>query len=323
MDLIINVIIPIFTIILCGYLAGRLKLVSVVGAQALNNFVYYFALPALLFYSLSTTPIEQITNWPFISLNLVVALICFLTAVILAKKLFKKSLPDASMYGMAVSYGNTGFLGIPFVVAAFGEKAAVPAAIATFTYDIIIITLVVLSFEISSTLANKAKHTSRMSFPLNVSKAVFQNPINASLLLGILASLLQLPIPKFVQVFTDTLGAAAGPTALFALGLGLLSEEQSVKIDNTAKKEMGVIIGLKLLYMPIVMGILVLFVFSLDNELWTTVAILLSALPIGALLNVFADKYRVLSNYAPILILLSTIISIFTLSGILIVMESL
>ncbi|QHS24315.1 AEC family transporter [Virgibacillus sp. MSP4-1] len=320
MNIIINAVIPIFAIIFCGYLAGRFRFVSVSGAQALNDFVYYFALPALLYYSLSTTPIEQITNWPFISLNVIVAITCFFTAAVLARVLFQRKLPDISIYGMAASYGNTGFLGIPFVVAAFGQEAAVPAAIATFTFDIIIITFVVMSFEISASVRNKK--SSYISLPFNIAKAVFQNPINASLLLGITASLLQLPIPGFIHVFTDTLGAAAGPTALFALGLGLLRERQDVRVEPSTKKEMGVLIGLKLLYMPLVMGILILFVFTIENELWATVAILLSALPIGALLNVFADKYRVMSDWAPIMILLSTLISILTLSGVLIVMEN-
>ncbi|WP_153729428.1 AEC family transporter [Salinibacillus xinjiangensis] len=314
MQIIINAVIPIFAIILCGYLAGRFQLVSVSGAQSLNHFVYYFALPALLFFSLSTTPIEQITNWTFIRLNFVVTLICFFGAMIVVRKVFKKKSPNIALHGMAASYGNTGFLGIPFVVAAFGQEAAVPAAIATFTYDIVIITLVILIFELSNAKGDTKKLVPLMT---QIGKGIFLNPINLSLILGVVISSLQITVPNPIQVFADILGSAAGPTALFALGLGLLSRNAGTSNGFISSGEIGVIIGLKLILMPVVMGLLILYVFSLD-ELWATVALILSALPIGALVNVFAEKYGVMVDRAPKMILLSTVLSIFTLSVLLI-----
>jgi len=66
MDAIINVVIPVFGVILTGYLAGRLKLLGPESAAALNRFIFYFALPPALFIFTARAPVEKIFNWPFI-----------------------------------------------------------------------------------------------------------------------------------------------------------------------------------------------------------------------------------------------------------------
>src|SRR5690554_5365471 len=119
MVVLFQVVIQIFAIILCGFLAGRLSLLPFSGTSSLYYFVYYFALPALLFFSLSTAPVEQITNMRFIIVNLLIILSCFILTILIFKFVFKKKFPDLSMYGMITTYGNTGFLGIPLLIAAF------------------------------------------------------------------------------------------------------------------------------------------------------------------------------------------------------------
>lgn len=308
-----NVILPIFAIILCGLLAGRFALLPTSGAKTLNSFVYYFALPGLLFFSLSDAPIKQITNVNFFLVNIITIICCFVVAIFVFKLTFKKTFPEVMMYGMASSYGNTGFLGIPLLIAAFGEEAAVPAAIATFIYDILIVTVIIVSFETAKIFSDKGKDVKVLPMIGSTIKAVLLNPINASLLLGIIAALLQLPIPSPVSLFADTLGAAASPTALFALGLGLVRDKDVIKDKALQLNEMGSMIGLKLLFQPLVALFLVSFIFPL-NDLWATTVVIISAVPTGAIVNVFAERYDTLVKQVPFLLLLSTGLSIITLT---------
>ncbi|MDQ0298035.1 putative permease [Salibacterium salarium] len=309
MQTIIDVIIPIFSIILCGLIAGKFELIRESGVKALNFYVYYFALPALLFFSLAGATKQEITSISFIMVNVLSLILCFVLAIIVFLVLFKKSFSEGLIYAMASSYGNTGFLGIPLVIAAFGQEAAVPAAIINFTYDLILITIVVVSFELNRLF----KKNEKASLVKPVMEAVLLNPINASLLAGCSVAVLQIPVPTAINVFTDTLGAAAGPTALFALGLGLSWSNTGHQNGISGIKEYTTFMSIKLAIQPIITWWLVTFVFEL-NDLWAMTAMLLSALPTGAIVNVMADKYHTLVDRVPKMIVLSTIISVFTLS---------
>jgi predicted permease len=66
MNALINVVLPVFGIILTGYLAGRLEVLGRDSAAALNRFVFYFAVPPALFIAMARAPIDKIFNWPFI-----------------------------------------------------------------------------------------------------------------------------------------------------------------------------------------------------------------------------------------------------------------
>ncbi|WP_164669922.1 AEC family transporter [Virgibacillus doumboii] len=316
-----QVVIPIFAIILCGFLAGRFSLLSFSSTTALNNFVYYFALPALLFFSLSTAPVDKILNLDFVLANLSIIFSCFILTILIFRYIFKKKFPEVSMYGMITTYGNTGFMGIPLLVAAFGQEAAVPAAIVTFIYDLTIITLIVGSFEAAKILNKKRDEKTRvLALPVMIAKAVVLNPINASLLLGIMVAVLRIPIPQSIQVFTETLGPAAGPTALFALGLGLSAQRSVLKNKHYRLSELMTLLGLKLLALPLLSILFVYFVFPLEDNLWATSVVILSALPTGAIVYVFAEKYQTLVKQIPLYILATTIISIITISVFLITM---
>ena len=314
----INIIVPVFAILLCGFFAGRFDLLSGNAVKSLNYYVYYFALPALLFSSLSQAQIKELTNWPFISTIFTSVLISFWIVILIARFLCKKRLSEAAIYGMASVYGNTGFLGIPLIMAIFGKDAAIPAAIATFVYDLSLITLVILLIEIS-----KMSHDQQGTFMVLLKKViqtVMLNPINASLLLGMMVAFLPIPIPTPIIVFAEILGSAAGPTALFALGLGLAANLFTFRLSRKLQSDIWVIIAFKLFLLPLVTIILVKHVLTLEPKL-ASIAIILSVLPVGAVVNVFAEKYELMAKQIPIVIVLSTFISIPILSIILIIFE--
>ncbi|MGY4688698.1 AEC family transporter [Salibacterium sp. K-3] len=304
METLVHVIIPIFAIMICGFLAGRFSLIPSSGAWVLNAYIYYFALPALLYISLAEASRKEITSFSFIGVNVMTCAAVMLLALMMFSILFKKSFTESVLYGMASSYGNTGFLGIPLAVTAFGPEAAVPAAMVSFSCDLLLVTFVVIALEGAS------RH--QTSILPALAGAVFKNPINVSLLLGSGTAFLQLPVPETIAVFTDTLGGAAGPTALFAIGLGLVQESRSGEKDRTNRKAWMAVFGLKLFVMPLTAWIFVTFFLDIQ-PLWAAVVILLSAMPTGAVVNVFAQQYRVLEKEIPAVVLASTVVSIGTL----------
>ena len=66
MSAVINVALPVFGLILAGWIGGRVGLLGRASSEALNKFVYWFSLPALLFGAMARTPIEEIVRLDFI-----------------------------------------------------------------------------------------------------------------------------------------------------------------------------------------------------------------------------------------------------------------
>jgi hypothetical protein len=88
MDALINVVIPVFGIVLTGYLAGRLEVLGADSAAALNRFVYYFAFPAALFVFAARAPIDKTFNWPFIGAFVSGSVLTLLIALIVGRLWF-------------------------------------------------------------------------------------------------------------------------------------------------------------------------------------------------------------------------------------------
>ncbi|MFM1651807.1 AEC family transporter [Brevibacillus sp. B_LB10_24] len=316
MMILLDVVLPVFAIMLCGYLAGTFGIVSKSGSKSLNNYVFFVALPALLFLSTATAPVEQLTNWGFIGINLGGIMISFIVAILIGKIIFKQDFPSSSIYGMNVSYGTTGYMGIPLVITAFGEKAALPAALATLLHNIPVITIVLLTFETSRMMANReGKNIPKII--RGILKPVITNPLTISVIAGIVVAVLHINLPHSVKTFSKLLADASGPTALFALGLSLVGQTRRIKQSGVHTSEIATIVVLKLLFQPVMTGLFMIYVFQIDT-LWGIVSVVMSALPVGAGVYVFAQKYGKLIKETSVAILISMFISVLTVSSLLI-----
>ena len=215
---------------------------------------------------------------------------------------------------MASSYGTTGYMGIPLVIIAFGTNAALPAALATILHNIPVILAVIISFGIGKTNVEKSK----LLIINDAFITVIKNPLTLSVLIGVLFSFFQIPIPEFIMNFANFLGVAAGPTALFALGLGIAKLEGKNNIRANVLLKIIPIVLIKIILQPLITFSIGFYLFELSlDDIYFKVAIIMSALPIGAGVYVFANKYDYYKNESAIAILISLIITIFTLSALL------
>ena len=319
--IILNVVLPIFAIIACGYIAGYTGIVPKAGAKTLNNYVFYIALPALLFQSTATAPINQLMNWPFIAVNLGGIVASFFIAIFIAKFIFKHTITSASLYGMNASYGTTGYMGIPLVIAAFGNEAALPAALATLIHNIPVITIVLLVCESAFVMKNSQQRQLKIKTLWLIVKPVLTSPLTISVIAGIIVAAFEINLPVAITTFSQLLANASGATALFAIGLGLVGQFSLMKGSDFRKAEVGVIVGLKLFIQPIVTFILLMYVFDVE-PLWGVISLMMSALPVGAGVFVFAQKYEKMMNQTLTAILVSILLSIISLSIILVFIKN-
>jgi predicted permease len=108
MNALINVVIPVFGIILTGYLAGRFGVLGPESAAALNRFVYYFAIPCALFIFAARAPIDIIFNWPFIGAFSSGSVLTLLIALIVGRLWFRHDTATLSVAGVTAVFGQVG-----------------------------------------------------------------------------------------------------------------------------------------------------------------------------------------------------------------------
>jgi malonate transporter len=307
MDVLINVVVPVFGIILTGYLAGRLEVLGSDSAAALNRFVFYFALPPALFIFMARAPIDKIFNWPFIGAFIGGSMLTLMIALFVARIWFRHDVATMSVAGLTAVFGNVFYMGLPLLLMAYGPDGALPSIVAALSVTILFICGGIAVLE--STRATGAS-TSRVGARL--AGTVLRNPSVISPLLGILFAMTSLPLPKAIGNYLDLMAAAVGPGALFALGLSL--------IDRKVMGNAGEVIwlsALKLIVNPILTFGLVTYVFRMD-PMWSQAAVILSAMPVGANPYIIAQQYNVHVETVSPAIVFSTGMSVFTVSFLLI-----
>src|ERR671911_197466 len=309
MQTILNTALPFFALIFCGYGAGRFRLLSEASIAGVNAFVFYFALPAFLFNLVATSQLKNILNISFVAAYLSAGFSVFVVAALLGRLLFKVGPGEAALQGSAAVLGNTGYMGLPLVAAVFGEEAAIPLVLGL-TLEVTLI----IPFTIALVEATKGSGGwSRV--PSSVTDALARNPLIVAIFAGALFSATGLGLPTPVENFTDLLGGAAGPCALFALGATLAGQRLSSGIA-----EVSYMTTFKLLIHPAAMYLATTYLFDVD-PLWATVAILGASLPVAANVFIVAKQYDTYVERVSSAILVSTIVSTFTVSALLTVLS--
>jgi predicted permease len=306
---ILNTALPFFALIFCGYGAGRFRLLSEASIAGVNAFVFYFALPAFIFNLLATSSLSDIANGSFIAAYLGTGLVVFAVAAILGRLLFKVRRSEAALQGSAAVLGNTGYMGIPLVAAAFGDRAAIPLVLGLTLEATVLIPLTIILVE-----AQKGLDAGWSQLLGSVANAMVRNPIIVAIFAGVLLSATGLGLPTPLENFTGLLGGAAGPCALFALGATLTSFPISTGIG-----EVSYMTFFKLLVHPAAIWFATTRLFDVD-PLWATVAILGAALPVAANVFIVARQYDTYVERVSSAILVSTAISVVTVSALLTVL---
>ena len=302
---IVSAVIPVFGLVLCGFFAGKSGIVGAQSSDALNQFVFYFALPAMLFGAVSRGSLAQILNVPFLATVVAGTLICATAGFAISAIAMGGTGRESTLRGLNASFGNTGYLGIPLLTVAYGEAAALPAAMATVATNVVLFALGLTLLELLD--GKHDSHGKRVALALaSVIKSPLIWPIG--LAIALVAAEVTLPVP--VSRFAELLAGAAGPAALFALGVFVSRQSMG---EGMAAGWPSVL--LKLVLHPIIAAVLVYHVVEMD-PLWAKIAVVCASLPLGATAFVLAQRYKVLELETSCSAVLSTALSVLTVSAV-------
>jgi predicted permease len=295
-------LIPFFALVLIGYFSAHKGLVDSHGVKGLNAFVFYFALPALLFDKTQGADMDKLIHErAYLLAYLCAALGVFAIAWLGAKLIFKAGPGRASVLALAGVYGNIGFMGIPVLTTAVGDWVAVPLAL-------IVLVDVAVSVPLATTIIDMTRPDGqRRNLKGAVAAAVLKNPIVAATLAGLGVAALGLTLPVSVNTFTELLGRSAGPAAMFTLGAVLANRPLSHGLGEALYASV-----FKLAVYPFVIW-WSMTAFSIGAD-WRLAATLGAAMPMATVLFVIAQQYQVMAQRTSTAILLSTIFAMATVS---------
>ncbi len=305
MQAVFNVALPVFALILAGFIAARLKLLGPASSEALNKFVYYFALPALLFLVMFRVPLASVADREFLFAYVGPIGVVLVVTAIVGRLVWGLRPSDLAVQTMTAIYGNVGYMGIPLCLMTFGDAGLPMAIAATIITGSIMFGLGVMVIE-----ADLRSGAGLLKAALGVIKVVSRNPLLIAPILGAVwaSSGVGLPVP--IKSFLDLMGAAASPCALFALGLFLAGQPLRSDLPPVTW-----LVFLKLVAMP-ALTMLFIWLDSGDQPLTLAqqVALLLNALPTGAGSFVLAQQYNRLVAQTSGAILISTVQSVLSVS---------
>ncbi|WP_404288186.1 AEC family transporter [Glutamicibacter arilaitensis] len=293
-------VLPLFFVMLIGYAVSYSPKFPPSVEPALNVFVFYVALPALLYKVVARADISRGVPfdflWVTVASTLAFALICW----VLFRYLLRVD-RGRSLAGMlSTSFGNVSYLGIPVILGVLGSQAGLAAGMGQLVHNVIFM----VGFPILAQLmmpagpGNRHKPSGRR-IALTVRNALIYSPVTWAMVFGGAVVIWGIPIPKPLDGTVDLIAAAAAPGALFVIGLSLRRTVQRT-LDRRAgttqtkvrgaKRTMLIMVVGKLAALPL-LTVSLLWILAPDLEaMWFNTAVLMAAMPTSATAYIMAQN---------------------------------
>jgi malonate transporter len=308
---ILAVTFPFFALVLCGYLAVRRGMLPQLAIPGLNGFVLYFALPCMLFRFGAATPLARLLDARVFGLYLVCAL-CMVALTLAWSRRAGLDWNNAAFGALVAAFPNTGFMGVPLLVALLGPGASGPV-IVTIAVDLIFTSSLCIAL---SRLGQAGAQGSAQALR-GALRGMAANPMPWSIALGALASGAGLALPKPLMQTVGLLADAASPVALFTIGAVLARAPQAARAAAPLR-EVAPLALAKLLLHPLLIagagygaGALGL---ALDPAA-LTVLVLVACLPSASNVAMLSERFGADTGRVARIILVSTALSFLTFSG--------
>jgi malonate transporter and related proteins len=299
---VVDLVLPVFAVIVTGWLAGQLGYISRSLADGLVHFAYNVAMPALLFVTVAQEPARHLLEWRFLLAFGGGSILCFVLVLMAVRVGWGRDLRSGTMFGMSAAMTNTGFVALPVLHAIYGQPAVLPAAIATLFVAAVMFPVNVVLLEIGS-----GRHGSSASATL-LAKQIVLNPMVLSTTLGLIWTIAGLPLPAPMVAYLNIFAGALTPCALFAIGLGLSLDGLRSNLAASA-----VLAAVKLVIMPLVVYGLCVAVGL--NPLYTIAAVVCGAVPTAKTVYILAGEYKVEEPLVAATVSMTTLLSVVTLLG--------
>ncbi len=297
---------PVFGLIFCGAAGQRYNILPKDAVNGLNAFVFYFALPCMLFRVVALADKADLFDWRFAGAYIVAGLVLFQLGRIFSRNLWSNTKAESYARGTAVAHGNIGYMGLALVGELLGPKALAPVALAILCDVFVVMGGAIVLYE-RNQVHETGQTTSMAQIIVKVVQGLLKSPIVMSLLVGLVWLASGMALPKVLDNFTRLLSAAAGTCALFAIGASI--GQTNVKPDRADWS----MIALKLLIHPLLLALLMFSVFQVDAQR-SAIGVLCASLPGASNTFIVAQRYGVAAHLLNRAIVVGTFVAVVTVT---------
>ena len=305
-------VLPVFMILGSGYVLGRFKYLPDSVADGLNLYALRIAVPILLFMAMYRLDLARAFDMPMLVSFYTGAFTCFVAGIILSRLIWKRRPGESVAVGFCAFFSNTVLIGLPIAQLAFGDPILTPVfGVITFHASLLYavgMTTMEFSRQDGRTIGETLKAAT---------SSVMANPLMAGILSGIAVNALGISLFETLERTLDMIRITAIPVSL--IGIGIVLNRYKISSEFTETLMVSV---LALLVHPTITFVLAHHVFELDL-IYVQAAVILAAMPPGMNVYIFASLYNRAVGLSASVLVIANIISIITITGWLLFIQSL
>lgn len=309
---------PVVLLIAAGFLAGRAGWIRAVAIRDLSNLVFLLLTPALLFRTMSQVRIEQLDFKPVAAYFLAVALLFGGTLLVQG---FNRR---AAVLALATTFSNTVMIGIALIGLLYGPAGLVTLLTLVSVHSLVLLTSATVVLELTVAREQKQGAAGVMAAAprhlvatvLMAVKNALLHPVPLPIIAGLLFAQTGLAIPQVIDKPLELLANAFGPLALVLVGVTLAN----TPVGRHWRQALALAGVKNLLHPLLVFGLCRLLDVS---GLPMTVMVVAAALPIGANVFLFSQRYQVAEELVTASVAVSTALALLTLTLVLLIVGQL
>ncbi|ALH95375.1 AEC family transporter [Acinetobacter equi] len=301
--MVLAVIVPIFLLLILGYLSVKLSLLSNIQIAALGAFVIKIALPALFLQSLASKNLSEIWFPEYFGVYTTITFSLYALAFAVMYNVFKNNAAETSVLALGASMSNTGLIGTAVLTLIMGQKAMMYTSLIIIIESVLLVPFVLILAEISN-----QKNTNILKILKNTFFTLLKNPLFMGVILGIIFAVFKVNIPEYLDDILFLLGQTASPLALFAIGGGIVG--MTLKYLNI---QTCYLVFSSNILMPILVFLGLNYLTDVSKEM-VYAGTIVAALPMPTIFVMLGQVYG-LNQKTLTPLLLSTIIGFVVVSG--------
>lgn len=244
----LNATIPVFLVMVLGYILKQLKVLDEPFIKTLNSFNYKVTLPVLVFRDIAESDFYSVWDTKYVLYCFFVTLFC-ISVIWLLAGIFYKNKASLGEFIQASYRSSAAVLGIAFIQNIYGNSGMAPLMIIGTVPLYNIAAVLILSFT-----GPGAHGLDRASLKASV-KGILTNPIIIGILLGMLTSALKLSFPTILSKTINNISGLATPLALIALGAGFEGRKAIKQVKPTAVATLLKLVVFPCLFLPLAVAL--------------------------------------------------------------------
>ncbi len=279
---VLSSLLPVVFLISMGFVAGRAKLVRQDAVRDLTNLVFLVLAQALLFRTMSSVHLETLDLRPVFQYFVVAGALFFIMLMMYGRD------SRASVLALASIFSNTLMIGVPLIGLAYGEPGQVLLFTLISLHALVLLTMATVVLELQMAYEHAAEHGESRHMLKTVGMAIKNavlHPVPLPILIGLIYAQTGLGLHPIVDKPLQLLGASFGPVALVLVGITLAQTPVGENFKGAMK-----ISVVKTFVHPMLMAA-VGYAMGMRG-LHLTVMVVAAALPIGANVFLFSQRYQ-------------------------------